>query len=86
MAYPRDYITKKVQEEKQIITIIDKYCNENPEAIEEPRDCFLAIREILLKEGLYSEDNAILAKSYFVDKAMSVETELESYEEYEKER
>lgn len=86
MAYPRDYITKKVQDEKEIIKIVDDHCEENPDALVDPRECFLAIREKLLENNLYSEDNAILAKSYFAGKAANYSPELEEYEEYEKAR
>lgn len=88
MAYPRDHITKKVQDEKKIMEIIDNFCDENPNQLADPRVCWLDIREKLLEEGLIndSRDNEVLAKSYFTTKAMGYSPELETYEEYEKER
>lgn len=86
MGYPRSYTTKQVQDEKAIMELIDNYCEQNPEALNDPRDCFLAIREKLLQENLYSDDNAILAKSYFAGKAANYSPQLEVHEEYERAR
>lgn len=88
MGYPRDYITKKIQDEKEIMEVIDSFCKENPNQLADPRNCWLAIREQLLEKGLINDnkDNEVLAKSYFSGKAMGYSPQLEEYEEYEKQR
>lgn len=70
MVYPRSHVTKKVQGEKKMMEIIDRHITQD--SSEDPRECWLGIREELMKEGLIEDrDNEVLAKSYFADKMVS---------------